>query len=296
MLGATIVVDDRRSFDPEAVLRLLAQERITFTSLVPTHYIMMLALPAAVKARYDVSAVARLMISSAPARKDTKLAILEHFSNGQLYELYGSTEAGWVTLLRPEQQIDKLGSVGREWAGSGAIRLLDPEGREVPDGEVGELHSRTPYVFDGYWKNPEKTAECFRGDWCSVGDMARRDADGFITLVDRKSNMIISGGENIYPSEVEGILGAHPKVRDVAVVGVPHDKWGEAVRAAVVLHAGQTASEAELLDWCRSRMAGYKRPQDIVFLVEAEMPRTATGKILHRVLRDRLVPQTLAAG
>jgi fatty-acyl-CoA synthase len=295
-LGATCVIDDRKSFDAEALLAALARERVTFTSLVPTHYIMMLALPAAVKARYDVSAVARLMISSAPARKDTKLAILEHFSNGQLYELYGSTEAGWVTLLRPEQQIDKLGSVGREWAGSGAIRLLDPEGREVPDGEVGELHSRTPYVFDGYWKNPEKTAECFRGDWCSVGDMARRDADGFITLVDRKSNMIISGGENIYPSEVEGILGAHPKVRDVAVVGVPHDKWGEAVRAAVVLHAGQTASEAELLDWCRSRMAGYKRPQDIVFLVEAEMPRTATGKILHRVLRDRLVPQTLAAG
>ena len=287
-LGATCVIDDRKSFDPEALLATLARERVTFTSLVPTHYIMMLGLPDATKAKYDVAAVEKLMISSAPARKDTKLAILDHFRNGRLYELYGSTEAGWVTLLRPEEQIEQLGSVGREWAGSGAIRLLDADGREVADGEVGELHSRTPYVFDGYWKNPEKTAECFRGDWCSVGDMARRDADGYITLVDRKSNMIISGGENIYPSEIESILGAHPKIKDVAVIGVPHDKWGEAVQAVVVLHAGQQANAADLLDWCRSRIAGYKRPQAVVFLADAEMPRTATGKILHRVLRDRM--------
>ena len=290
-LGATCVIDDGKSFDPEALLATLAREKVTFTSLVPTHYIMMLALPEATKARYDVSAVEKLMISSAPARKDTKLAILDHFRNGQLYELYGSTEAGWVTLLRPDEQIEQLGSVGREWLGSGAIKMLDPEGSEVPDGEVGELHSRTPYVFDGYWKNAEKTAECFRGDWCSVGDMARRDANGYITLVDRKSNMIISGGENIYPSEVESILGAHPKIKDVAVIGVPHDKWGEAVQAVVVLHAGQQASAAELQDWCRSRMAGFKRPQAVVFMADPDMPRTATGKILHRVLRDRMAAQ-----
>ncbi len=285
-LGATCVIDDRRSFDPEALLATLAGQRITFTSLVPTHYIMMLGLPEAVKAKYDVSRVEKLMISSAPARRDTKLAILEHFRNGRLYELYGSTEAGWVTLLRPEEQLERLGTVGREWAGSGPIRLLDPDGREVPDGETGELFSLTPYVFDGYWKNPEKTAEAFRGAWCSVGDMARRDEHGFIHLVDRKSNMIISGGENVYPSEVEGVLGAHPKVKDVAVVGVPHEKWGEAVHAVVVLHQGVEASEAELLDWCRGRIAGYKRPQSVRFLADAEMPRTATGKILHRMLRD----------
>ena len=292
-LGATCVIDDRKSFDPEALLATLAREKVTFTSLVPTHYIMMLGLPEATKANYDVAAVEKLMVSSAPARKDTKLAILEHFRNGRLYELYGSTEAGWVTLLRPEEQIDQLGSVGREWAGSGAIRLLDAEGREVPDGEVGELHSRTPYVFDGYWKDPQKTAECFRGDWCSVGDMARRGAGGYITLVDRKSNMIISGGENIYPSEVESILGAHPKVKDVAVIGVPHDKWGEAVHAVVVLHAEHQATVTELMDWCRSRIAGYKRPQALVFMADHDMPRTATGKILHRVLRDRMAAQAV---
>ena len=288
-LGATCVIDDHKSFDAEALLATLSSQHVTFTSLVPTHYIMMLALPPETKARYDVSAVEKLMISSAPARKETKLAILEHFHNGKLYELYGSTEAGWVTLLRPDEQIAQLGSVGREWSGSGPIRMLGADGHEVPDGEVGELHSRTPYVFDGYWENPQKTSEAFKGDWCSVGDMARRDAEGFIHLVDRKSNMIISGGENIYPSEVESVLGGHPKIKDVAVVGVPHDKWGEAVQAVVVLH--EPASEAEILDWCRSRIAGYKRPQSLMFVADADMPRTATGKILHRVLRERLVAQ-----
>lgn len=290
-LGATVVVDDHKSFDPEGLLATLAREKVTFTSLVPTHYIMMLGLPEAVKAKYDVGAVEKLLISSAPARKDTKLAIMAHFRNSGLYELYGSSEAGWVTLLRPEEQIERLGTVGREWAGSGAIKILDPEGREVPDGEVGELHSRTAYVFDGYWKNPGKTAEAFKGEWCSVGDMARRDADGYIQLVDRKSNMIISGGENIYPSEVEAVLGGHPKVKDVAVIGIPHEKWGEAVLAVVVLHRHEEAGkavEAEILDWSKDKMAGYKRPRSIMFMADADMPRTATGKILHRTLREKL--------
>ncbi len=286
-LGATCVIDDSTSFDAQRMLAKLASERISFTSLVPTHYIMMLALPEHIRALYDVSAVDKLMISSAPARKDTKLAILECFPNARLHELYGSTEAGWVTLLRPDEQLDHLGTVGREWAGSGPIRLLDDNGQEVPDGEVGELFSWTPYAFDGYWKNPEKTAEAFRGNWCSVGDMARRDEQGFIQLVDRKSNMIISGGENIYPSEVEGVIGACPAVKDVAVVGVPHDKWGEAVHAVVVLHDGAKLQEAELMDWCRTRMAGFKRPQSVSFIPDAQMPRNATGKILHRVLRDQ---------
>ncbi|MCB1916159.1 MAG: AMP-binding protein [Rhodocyclaceae bacterium] len=286
-MGATVIVDDRRSFDPEALLATLARERVTFTSLVPTHYIMILALPEDVKAKYDMSSVGKLMISSAPARKATKVAILEYFTNGKLYELYGSTEAGWVTLLRPHEQLHKLGSVGREWAGSGAIRLLDENGVEVPDGEVGELYSRTCYVFDGYWRNPEKTGQAFRGEWCSVGDMARRDEDGYIWLVDRKSNMIISGGENIYPSEVEGVLASHRKVKDVAVIGVPHEKWGETVQAVIVLHDGQQADSSEIQSWCRERLAAFKCPRAIAFIDEADMPRTATGKILHRMLRQR---------
>lgn len=286
--GATCFIDNRKSFDPELLLQTLASEQISFTSLVPTHYIMLLSQPEAVKARYDMTSVRKLMVSSAPVRQQTKLGIMEYFSNSELYELYGSTEAGWVTLLRPEEQFSKLGSVGREWTGSGAIKLMDAEGREVSDGKVGELFSRTPYVFDGYWKDPLKTAEAFRGPWCSVGDMARRDEDGFYYLVDRKSNMIISGGENIYPSEVEAVLGAHPTIKDVAVIGLPDEKWGERVHAVIVLHAGASASDAEIMAWCRERLAGYKRPRSVSFIEESGMPRTSTGKILHRALREQL--------
>ena len=172
---------------------------------------MILGLPDAVRGTYRADSVTKLLISSAPARKETKLAIMEHFRNARLLEGYGSTEAGWVTLLRPEEQLSKLGSIGRELTGCGRIKLLDDDGEEVADGEVGELYSRTPYAFRGYWKLPEKTAEAFRGPYCSVGDMARRDEEGYYYLADRKSNMIISGGENVYPSEVESLLGSHPE-------------------------------------------------------------------------------------
>ncbi len=285
--GASTVVYSRSSFDPEHLLRTLSEERVSFTSLVPTHYIMMLGLPEATKRKYAADSVNKLLISSAPARQETKLAIMNHFKNSSLLEAYGSTEAGWVTLLRPEEQLEKTGSIGRELTFTRRIRLLDENGNEVPDGEVGELYSCTPYAFDGYWKLPEKTSEAFRGPYLSVGDMARRDEDGFYYLADRKSNMIISGGENVYPSEVENILGDHSKIKDVAVIGVPHEKWGEAVQVVIVLQEGQTATEAEILVWCKDRIAGYKRPRSVSFITEEEMPRTATGKILHRALRER---------
>jgi acyl-CoA synthetase (AMP-forming)/AMP-acid ligase II len=285
--GAGSIVYSRKNFDPEHLLKTLSEEQVTFTSLVPTHFIMMLGLPAATKARYRGDGVNKLMISSAPARRETKLAVMEHFRNTRLLEGYGSTEAGWVTLLRSDERSDKLGSIGRELTGSGRIRLVDDDGNEVREGEVGELYSHTPYAFRGYWNLPEKTAEALRGPYCTVGDMARRDEDGYYYLVDRKKNMIISGGENVYPSEVESLLGAHQKVKDVAVIGVPHEKWGESVHAVVILHQGATATEAEILDWCKDKIAGYKRPRSVAFIREDEMPRTATGKILHRVLRTR---------
>ncbi len=283
--GAACAVYSRKSFDPEHLVCTLADGGSTFTSLVPTHYIMMLGLPAAVRARYNVDAVTKLMISSAPARRDTKLAIMDYFRNTGLFELYGSTEAGWVTMLHPDEQFSKLGSVGRECVGSRPIRLLDADGNDVPDGEAGELYSSNAYTFDGYWKLPDKTKEAFRGDYCTVGDLARRDEEGYIYLVDRKSNMIISGGENVYPSEVEALLGGHPKVKDVAVIGVADEKWGERVHAVIIARDGETPSEVEILDWCKARIAGYKRPRSVSFVAEADMPRTATGKILHRVLR-----------
>jgi fatty-acyl-CoA synthase len=190
-------------------------------------------------------------------------------------------------MLHPDEQFSKLGSVGRECVGSRPIRLLDPDGNDVPDGAAGELYSCNASTFDGYWKLPEKTKEAFREDYCTVGDLARRDEDGYVYLVDRKSNMIISGGENVYPSEVEAMLGAHPKVKDVAVIGVADGKWGERVHAVLIAHDGETLTEEEILGWGKNRIAGYKRPRSVSFIRDDEMPRTATGKILHRVLRDR---------
>ncbi|MBV8576323.1 MAG: AMP-binding protein [Acetobacteraceae bacterium] len=286
--GGVTSVYSRKSFDPEECVRTLAEEGSTFTSLVPTHYIMMLGLPPAVRAKYDLSKVTKLMVSSAPARQDTKREIMEMFRNSGLYELYGATEVAWATMLHPHEQYTKLGSVGRECVGSAPIRILDENGNEVPDGEPGELYMNTPYLFDEYWGLPEKTAAAFNGEHCTVGDMARRDEEGYIHLVDRKSNMIISGGENIYPSEVEGAIGAHPKVKDVAVIGLADDKWGERVHAAVVLHEGVVATEAELHAWAKERLAGYKRPRAFTFLEEEEMPRNATGKVLYRQLKEKL--------
>jgi fatty-acyl-CoA synthase len=287
--GGLCSVYNRKSFDPEHFLRTIAAGGETFTSLVPTQYMMMLGLPATVRERCETGRITKLMISSAPARPDTKRAIMEYFGNSGLFELYGSTEAGWVTMLHPQEQFSKLGSVGRECVGSAPIMLLDADGREVADGEVGELHSLTPYTFDGYWKLPEKTCESFRGSYCTVGDMARRDADGYYFLVDRKSNMIISGGENVYPSEVEAVLAAHPAVKEAAAIGLPDAKWGERVHGVVVLRDGAAIAQAELLAWCRERLAGYKRPRSIGIVRDEDMPRTATGKLQHRILKTRLL-------
>lgn len=289
-VGASCFVYNMVSFDPEDLLRTIDREKITFTSLVPTHYIMILALPEGVKTRYDVSSIRQLLISSAPARKDTKIEIMKYFKNAELWEAYGSTEQGLMTLLRPEDQMTKLGSIGKEIFGTDRIKLLDEHRREVPDGEVGEIFARTPIVFKEYWKDPEKTRQVFEGEWSTAGDMGRRDEDGYYYLVDRKANMIITGGENVYPSEVENLLGPHPAVKDVAVIGVPHKKWGEAVKAVVVLHDKYTPSEdlaKQLIEECRGKIAGYKIPKSIDFITEEEMPRTGTGKILHRVLRER---------
>jgi fatty-acyl-CoA synthase len=290
LVSAPVFVYNMVSFDPEDLLRTIERYKITFTSLVPTHYIMMLALPDEVKNNIDVSSIRQLLISSAPARKDLKLGIIDYFKNAELWEAYGTTEGGLVTLLRPEWQFDKLGSIGKEIFGTDRIKILDENRRPVPDGEVGELFYRTPMIFKEYWKEPDKTRGSFEGEWSSAGDMATRDEDGFYTLVDRKANMIITGGENVYPSEVENVVGAHPAVRDTAVIGVPDDKWGEAVKAVVILHDDYQASDElakGIMDFTKGKIAGFKRPKSVDFITEEEMPRTGTGKILHRVLREK---------
>jgi len=287
---ATACVYSRKSFDPEEVLRVFDEEKITFTSLVPTQYIMILSLADEIKKRYDVSSLRNLLCSSAPVRRSTKLEIMDYFKNARLYEGYGSTEAGIPVLLRPEHQMEKLGSIGREMIGISRIRLLDLEGREVPVGTVGEIYSKQPCTFKEYWDAPEKTKAAFRGEYFSAGDMAYKDEDGFFYLVDRKQNMIISGGENIYPSEVENVVITHPAVKEVSVIGVPDKKWGESVKAIVVLKDTYEKSDEirqEILEFCRENIAGYKRPKSIDFVDFDDIPRTATGKVIYGALRDK---------
>jgi acyl-CoA synthetase (AMP-forming)/AMP-acid ligase II len=286
-IGASVYVMMEKSFNPEKVLGIIQKEKITFTSLIPTHYNLILSLSAEVKAEYDVSSMRSILCSSAPVWKRTKLEIMDFFDDVDLFEAYGSTEAGLVTLLRPEDQLDKLGSIGKECVGTDVIKLLDDEGNEVPTGEVGELYSRGPMMFDEYYENPEKTRSSFIGEYFSAGDMARRDKDGYYTLVDRKDNMIITGGEHVYPSEVEAFIGEHDAVRAVAIIGEPHVKWGEAVTAVVVLKNGRECTEEEVIEFCRGRMAAFKKPKRVRIISEEEMPRTPTGKILHRILRER---------
>jgi acyl-CoA synthetase (AMP-forming)/AMP-acid ligase II len=285
-IGATVYIHPARSFRPEEILEIVEREKITFISLIPTHYNLILNVSDEGRQR-DTSSVKKLLCSSAPVRKTMKTAIMEFFPGVQLYEGYGSTEAGIVTVLRPEDQMRKLGSIGLESLGTERIRILDTEGNDVPPCEVGELYSKGPMLFDAYYKLPDKTAAAFRDGWFSAGDMARMDEDGFYEIVDRKDNMIITGGEHVYPSEVEETIGSHPDVFDVAAISLPDDKWGEKVAAVVVPMAGTDLTEKTIFDWCRDHMAGYKRPKQVIFISPDQMPRTATGKILHRILREQ---------
>ncbi len=291
-IGAGVYIHPARSFRAEEILEIVEREKITFISLIPTHYNLILNVGEDGRRR-DVSSIRKLLCSSAPVRKRMKLAIMDFFPGVELYEAYGSTEAGIVTVLKPEYQMKKLGSIGFESLGTDFVKILDEQGNEVPVGEVGELYSRGPMLFTEYYKLPEKTAASFRNGWFSAGDMARRDADGFFEIVDRKDNMIITGGEHVYPSEVEEVVASsHECVFDCAVVGVPDEKWGEKVTAFIVTKPGVDKSritEEEIIRCCKDRLAGYKRPKQVIFIDEEEMPRTPTGKILHRKLREKFL-------
>jgi len=287
-LGASAYIHPAMSFKAEEVLEVIEKERITFISLIPTHYSLLLNVSDEARKR-DVSSIRKLLCSSAPVRQKMKMEIMEFFPGVQLYEAYGSTEAGVVTILKPEDQLKKLGSIGRESLGTDLIKLLDSNGEEVPCGEVGEIFSCAPMLFDGYYKLPEKTRQSFRGKFFSAGDMGKKDEDGFFYIVDRKDNMIITGGEHVYPSEVEELVGSHQCVFDCACIGVPDEKWGEKVVVVVIPKSGLSPdqiSEDLIKEYCKNNLAAYKRPKEVIFIAPEEMPRTPTGKILHRVLRQ----------
>jgi acyl-CoA synthetase (AMP-forming)/AMP-acid ligase II len=285
-LGGTIFIHPARHFRADEILDIIEKEKITFISLIPTHYNLILNASDVAK-KHDVSSINKLLCSSAPVSKSMKKEIMRFFSDVELYEAYGSTEAGLVTLLKPEDQIRKLGSIGYEAVGTDFVKLLDENGNEVGVNVVGELYSRGPMMFEEYHKMPEKTASSFRGEWFSAGDLAKRDEDGFYYIVDRKDNMIITGGEHVYPSEVQEIIISHPDVFDVAVIGISHEKWGEQVTAVVVPRKSSKINEKMIIDFCKAKMAGYKRPKQVILIKDEEMPRTPTGKILHRKLRER---------
>ncbi len=290
-IGGSAYIHPARSFNPAEILKIIEKEKITFISLIPTHYNLILNLPED-KQNRDVSSIRKLLCSSAPVRKKTKTQIMAFFEGVELYEAYGSTEAGIVTILKPEDQIRKLGSIGYEVVGTDFVKLLDEAGNPVAPGEVGELYSKSPMRFDEYFKLPEKTASSFSEGWFSAGDMAVMDEEGYFKIVDRKDNMIITGGENVYPSEVEEAVADHEAVFDCACIGVPDEKWGEKVVAVVTLKPGFTpdsVSGEEIRDACRRKIAGYKVPKEVFIINEADMPRTPTGKILHRKLRETFI-------
>ena len=282
MLGNTVVL--QRRFDPEDWLRLVAKHRVTTTFSAPTPIRMVCNLPPEVKARHDVSSMQRMIANAAPWSFALKQAYLASFPEDSLWEVYGSTELGVNAILEPRDQRRKPGSCGKP-APTVEIKLFDENGAEVTQpGVAGELFVRSKTVFDTYYKAPDKYEEDRRGSFHTVGDMAYFDEEGFYFICDRKKDMIISGGMNIYPAEIEAALEHHPRIADVAVFGIPSEEWGEAVHAAIVAQPGQRLSESDVIDFAREHLASYKIPRSVSFL--DEIPRTGSGKILKRVLRE----------
>ena len=280
--GCTTVIHHSGGFEAREILDEMDRERVTLSSLVPTMYTMILQLPD--KDKYDTSSVRTLVVSSSPLMTKTKERILAFFKNSRLFEAYGSSELGLVTWLRPEDQYRTVRSCGKV-ASASQIKLINDQGRECGPGEVGELFAMGPGMFDGYYNQPEADKAAFLGEFASSGDMATIDEEGFYYLVDRKHDMIISGGENIYPTEIDDVLTKHPKIQLAAVIGVPDEKWGEAVKAVVILKPGEALAEEDVIAYCKEHLAGYKCPKSVDFA--DSIPMTPTGKLLKRELRSR---------
>lgn len=271
-------------FDPESFVEALDRERATATFLVPTMISMLLDQPSLARRKL---ALRRLVYGAAPIAPTVLQRGLDVL--GPVFvQIYGQAEAPMcITCLQPEDH-DRLGSAGRAYSLVG-VRIGNEDGRELPAGETGEVLARGPCVMKGYWQRPQDTAEKFTTDgWLRTGDMGYLDADGFLYLVDRKNDLIISGGFNVYPREVEDVLLAHPAIAEAAVVGLPDERWGDRVHAVIALRSA--ASEAEVLAFCTERLAGYKRPRGVSVL--ADLPKSPVGKILRREARRIVIEGT----
>jgi acyl-CoA synthetase (AMP-forming)/AMP-acid ligase II len=283
LLGQTIVV--QRKFDAEDWLRLVDKYRVTSTFSAPALVRMICALPPEAKDRYDRSSMRIMVANAAPWSYALKQRYVADFPPGSLFEVYGSTELGVDTVLMPEDQMRKPGSCGKPAPGI-EIMLVGADGREVtgtgPD-HPGEVFVRSKVAFDAYYKNDAGYASNSRGDFHTVGDIAYWDDEGYLYICDRKTDMIISGGMNIYPAEIEAALEQHPAIYDVAAFGIPSDEWGEVVHATVVRSPGSSLTGEEVTAFAREHLAGYKVPRSVDFT--AELPRTGSGKLLKRQLR-----------
>jgi len=273
-------------FEPGAVLDAIEREQVTTTVMVPTMVQMLLDHPAY---RPDRLASLRfLSYGASPMPTALLQRLLKDLPHVDLYQGYGMTESsGLLTVLGPSEHREGgelLNSAGRPLVGT-ALSVHDPYGAEVPTGEVGEIWARAGNFMREYWNRPDETRAAFAGGWYHTGDAGRIDERGYLYLVDRVKDMIVSGGENVYSAEVENALASHPAVAQVAVIGIPSDRWGEAVHAIVVLKPGATASERELQDWARERIAGFKLPKSIEFRAEP-LPLSGALKVLKRDLRD----------
>jgi long-chain acyl-CoA synthetase len=271
-------------FDPEETLRLIQDHQVTTAYMVPTQFVRLLRLAEDVRAKYDHSTLESVVHAAAPCPLEIKKQMLEWWGP-VIWETYGGME-GAVTIAKPHRWLEKPGTVGRAVRGM-SVRILDDEGEEVPRGEVGHIFMESEGSSFEYKGDPELTRSVHRGNAFTIGDMGYLDEDGYLFICDRAKDLIISGGVNIYPAEVEGVISAHPKVGDVAVIGVPDAEWGEQVKAVVELTHGIAPSEDladELMAWCRERLASYKCPRSVDF--RDELPRTDGGKLYKRLVRD----------
>ncbi|TSD95699.1 acyl-CoA synthetase [Skermania sp. ID1734] len=281
-LGHKVVLMDR--WDPEEMLRLIEEHRVTHSHMVPTQFHRLLALPEEVRAKYDVSSLRCMIHGAAPCPLEIKRRMLEWWGP-VVTEYYAATEGGG-TSISGEEWLRKPGSVGKAWPNS-VVKVLDDNGNELPPREVGQVYMRMGGSSFEYHHDKKKTEASRVGDLFTLGDVGYVDEDGYLYLCDRKSDMIISGGVNIYPAEIEGELAVHPKVADVAVFGVPHEDWGEEIKAVVQPADGIEGDEAltaELLDFAAKRLAKFKWPKSIDYV--NELPRDPNGKLYKRKLRD----------
>jgi acyl-CoA synthetase (AMP-forming)/AMP-acid ligase II len=274
-------------FDPIDMLRLVESHRVTTMQVVPTMFIRLLKMPEAERKAYDLSSLVSVIHAAAPCPTLVKEQMID-WLGPIVYEYYAGTESNGFCTLNSEEWLTHKGSVGRSIMGT--VKICNDEGEEVPVGEEGTIYFADGPVFE-YHNDPKKTAESRHPrnpTWSTLGDVGKVDADGYVYLTDRKAFMIISGGVNIYPQEIENLIVTHPKVADVAVFGVPNEDFGEEVKAVVQPMSMDEAGEelaGELMEFCRQHLSPVKRPRSIDF--EAELPRHPTGKLYKRLLRDR---------